>query len=155
MRGRRFRATAVAFSAVLVAAPAAIASGGGGGGGGGTPAPCTPLTTVVSLGHADGNGQSSIGVLATVRDCTASDQQQLHLNVAVPGSATKPFDADLALHPGGSLTRNASPIGSTPLLLQYGHTYHVVATLTNTATTPASVISTVTATVTMPPGVVR
>jgi len=90
-----------------------------------------------------------------VRDCTSADQQHLHLNVTVPGSGTKPFDADLALHPGGSLSRNASPIGSTPLLLQYGYTYDVVATLTNTATTPGNVISTVTATVTMPPGVVR
>ena len=90
-----------------------------------------------------------------MRDCTSADQQHLHLNVTVPGSGTKPFDADLALHPGGSLSRNASPIGSTPLLLQYGYTYDVVATLTNTATTPGNVISTVTATVTMPPGVVR
>jgi hypothetical protein len=93
-------------------------------------------------------------VRATLRDCTPVDQQHLHLNVSIPGSGTKPFDGNFALHSGGSLTTNASPIGSTPLLLQFGHTHNVVATLTDAATTPGRVISTVTTAVTMPPGVV-
>ena len=79
----------------------------------------------------------------------------LNLNVSIPGPGTKPFDADLALHPDGSPTTSASPIGSTPLLLQFGHPYTVVAPLTDTGATPASMVSTVTAAVTLPPGVVR
>jgi hypothetical protein len=154
VKGNRFRAAASAITVALAVAPAAIASGGPGGGGGGSSTSCA-LATIVAAVHADVNGNSAVRVRATLRDCTAVDQQHLHLNVSIPGSGTKPFDGNSALHPGGSLTTNASPIGSTPALLQFGHTYNVVATLSDTGTAPASVISTVTSTVTMPPGVVR
>jgi hypothetical protein len=46
---------------------------------------------------------------------------------------------------------NASPIGSTPLLLHYGQRYNVVASLTETAPT-ATTLSTITTPVTMPAG---
>jgi hypothetical protein len=136
----------------VVSVAAARGGPGGGGGGGGTPPACAPLATTVSLGHADGNGNSSIGVVATVRNCS-STAQTLHLNVSVPGSGTKAFDFTTALPAGASFTRNASPIGSTPLLLHFGQTYDVVATLTETAPTPGT-LSTISTPVTMPPGVV-
>lgn len=152
MHNRRIT-TMCALGGLLAAAPAAIASGGGGGGGGGT-TPCAPLTTLVAVGHAD-SGESGIGVTATVRDCGVAPQQRLHLNVAVPNSGTVPANRDLAEPPGGSLTLNASPIGSTPSQLRYGQTYTVVATLTDASTSPSTVIATTTSSVTMPAGKVR
>lgn len=142
----------LAASAVLGAAPAAIAAGGGGGGGGGGQ-PCTPLSMIVKLPHADGNGNTAINVQATIRNCAATPEP-LRLDVSVPGSGTVPFKFTTgggALQPGGSLTMFASPIGSTPSALHFGQTYTVVASLTRTGATPA-LLSTLTANVTMPPG---
>ena len=94
-------------------------------------------------------------MLATLRDCTAVSQQHIHLNVSIPGSATVPFDRDLALNPGTVLQMQAGPIGSTPGQLQYGRTYNVIATLTDTSTSPAKVLGTTTSLATMPAGPVR
>jgi hypothetical protein len=146
------RAAMLAFCTALAGAPVALASGGGGGGGGSQS--CVPLTTVVGVAHADGNGQSGISVQATVRNCSRANEH-MHLTVTVPNSGTVPFNQNLAASPGRPLTLIASPIGSTPLLLHYGQTYTVVATLTNTDNVPATVLGTTTTTVTMPPGVVR
>lgn len=150
-----FRATMLALSAALAAAPSAVASGGGGtgGGGGGTPQTCAPLTTVVKLPHADGNGNTSINVQATIRNCSSASEP-LRLDVSVPNSGTVPFKfttGGVAVPPGFSLTMNASPIGSTPLLLHFGQSYNVVAALTETGATPTT-LSTITTTVTMPLG---
>jgi hypothetical protein len=144
-----------ASTAVLIVSPA-FASGGGGssggsGGGGGTS--CAPLALGVSVAHADGNGNSSIQVQATVRDCTALPQQHLQLTVSVPGSGTVPASRDLALQPGGSLRLFASPIGSTPLLLHFGETYNVIGTLVESDSTPTT-LATISIPVTMPAGVV-
>jgi hypothetical protein len=68
----------------------------------------------------------------------------------VPSSGAAPFNADLGLPPGGSVVRNVSPSGSTPLQLQFGRTYTVVATLTQTTTSPARVLATTRSTVTIP-----
>jgi hypothetical protein len=141
----------LAAGAVLVAAPAAVASGGSGGGGSGGKGnvPCTPLTTVASVGHTDASGNWGIGVQATIRNCTSSNQL-LHINVMVPRSSTAPYNADLGLPPGGSVTRIVSPAGHTPLQLNFGQTYTVVATLTQTTTSPAKVLSMVDSTVNIP-----
>jgi hypothetical protein len=112
-----------------------------------------PLSTLVQVVHADGNGESGVNVQATVRNCGMVNEH-MHLNVTIPGSSTVPFNEDLAANPGGSLTLSASPIGSTPLLLRFGRTYNVVATLTETDTAPATVLGTTTTTVTMPAGIV-
>ena len=151
MRHRQSIAMGVALG-LLAAAPAALASGGGGSGAGsGGSASCAPLTMVVGVGHAD-SGQSSVGATATVRNCTSAPQQHLQLTVNVPGTSTVPFKASLAENPGNSITMAASPIGSTPLLLHYGQTYQVVATLTDMSTAPAAVLSSQTFSVTMPAG---
>ncbi len=152
---RNLGAALLAASVLLAAAaaPAAIAAGGGGGGGGGGGNPCVPLTMTVKLPHADGNGNTGINVQATIRNCTTAPEP-LRLDVTVPGSATVPFKFTTGggvLQPGGSLTMFASPIGSTPSALQFGQTYTVVASLTKTATTP-TLLSRLTATVTMPLG---
>lgn len=152
MHNRRIT-TMCALGGLLAAAPAAIAAGGGGGGGGGTTT-CAPLTTLVAVGHSD-SGESAVGVTATVRNCGVAPQQRLNLNVRVPNSGTVPANRDLAEQPDGSLTFNAGPIGSTPSQLHYGQTYSVLATLTDTSTSPATVIATTTTTVTMPAGKVR
>jgi hypothetical protein len=144
---------AVAAVAVIAALQApALASGrtGGGGGGGGT---CAPLAMIVKVSHADGNGNSGINAQATIRNCT-SVPEQLQLNVSVPGSSTIPFKFSTgagALPGGGSLTMNASPIGSTPTELRYGQTYKVVGTLTESAPN-AGTLATVSTPVTMPAG---
>jgi hypothetical protein len=146
-------AAILAISAALAAAPTAIADGGGGGGGGGNPPVCVPLTMAVNLAHADGNGNTGINVQAAIRNCT-SVPEPLRLDVTVPGSGTVPFKFTTgggALQPGGSLTMFASPIGSTPSALHFGQTYTVVGTLTKTVATP-TVLSRLTATVTMPSG---
>jgi hypothetical protein len=140
----------LAAGTLLTVAPAALASGGGGPGGGGGGGVCIPLTTKVTLPHADGNGRTAINVQATMQNCTAT-RAPLQLTVSVPGSATVPFKFSAPLQAGGSLTMFASPIGSTPSQLHYGQTYNVVATLTLMGVTP-TVISTITTTVTMPPG---
>jgi len=143
--------TSLSLLAALVVVPAAGARGGPGGGG--APAPCVPLTTSVGVAHADGNGNSSISVVATVRNCSPA-AQSWQLKVSVPNSGTKAFSFASALPAGASVTMNASPIGSTPLLLHYGQTYNVVASLTETSPTPAT-LSTITTPVTMPSGPVR
>ena len=136
----------VLASACVGAADAAARGGGGGGGGGGT---CTPLTTVVTVGQSDFSLNWRIGVQATVRNCTAANQL-FHLNVVVPNSGDRPFDADLGLAPGASVTRNASPSGSTPLQLRFGRSYNVVTTLSRTTSSPATVLATSSSTVTIP-----
>jgi hypothetical protein len=157
MSRTRLAAHAVALGALL-ATPAALASGGpggGGGGGGGGGKVCAPLTTLVRLGHADGNGNTGIGVQATIANCS-SVFEPLRLTVSVPGSDTVPFafsTGAAALGPGRSLTMSASPIGSTPLQLHFGQTYDVVATLTETGATPAT-LATISTPVTMPGGVI-
>src|SRR4051812_16150759 len=95
---------------------AGAAASGGPGGGGGTPAPCTPLTDTVSLVRSDGTGNWAINVVATVRNCSTVGQA-IKLKVEVPGSSTTAFSYSTLLPPGASFTRNASPIGSTPLQL--------------------------------------
>ena len=155
-RGLVFVALGLAATYALVVVSIAAASGGGTGSGGGGGSVCAPLTAQVRVGHADGNGNSSISVLATIRNCTNA-LEPVRLSVSVPGSGTVPFTfstAPAALTPGVTLTMNASPIGSTPLALHYGQTYQVVATLSRTDATPAT-LATVTTPVTMPPGVVR
>src|SRR3954471_6929723 len=115
----------------LVAGAAASGGPGDGGGGGGT-APCTPLSDTVSLVRSDGTGNWAINVVATVRNCSAVGQA-IKLKVEVPGSSTTAFSYSTLLPPGASFTRNASPIGSTPLQLHFSQTYNVVATLRQTA----------------------
>jgi hypothetical protein len=149
-----FAALAVSLAALAVS-PALAAGGGGGGGGGGGTAPCVPLTMKVAVGHADGNGNSSIGDAATIRNCTGTPIP-LKLTVSVPGSGTVPgtFSTGTGWFPTNfALTVQAGPIGSTPLLLHFGQTYTVVGTLSETGATPAT-LATVTTTVTMPPGVI-
>jgi hypothetical protein len=155
MSRKRLGAATLALSAAMAAAPAAIAAGGGGGGGGsgGGGNHCMPLTMIVKLPHADGNGNTGINVQAAIRNCTTAPEA-LRLDVTVPGSSTVPFKfttAGGALQPGGSLTMFASPIGSTPSALHFGQTYTVIGSLTKTGTTPI-VLSRLTATVTMPSG---
>jgi hypothetical protein len=155
MSGRRLRAATLILAGALAAAPTAVASGGGGtsGGGGGTSggggSSCTPLTTVASVGHTDTSGDWHIGMQATIRNCTSANQLY-HINVSVPNSGEAPFNADLGLPPNGSVTRVVSPSGGTPLQLQFGRTYTVVATLTQTTTSPARVLSTIDSTVRIP-----
>jgi hypothetical protein len=152
MPRRRLRAATLILGAALAAAPAAVASGGGGGGGGtsgGSGATCTPLATVASVGHTDFSGNWHIGMQATIRNCTSANQLY-HVNVSVPNSGEAPFNADLGLPPGGSVTRVVSPSGGTPLQLQFGRTYTVVATLTQTTASPAQVLSTINSTVSIP-----
>jgi hypothetical protein len=111
---------------------------------------------VVKLGHSDGSGNSGINVQATIRNCSTAPEP-LALNVSVPNSGTVPFKfttGAAALLPGGSLTMNASPIGSTPLALHYGQTYNVVASLTETRPTPTR-LATISTPVTMPLGPVQ
>ena len=157
MARRRLPAAALVLAAALAASPAAIASGGGGtggGGGGGTgggggSAACVPLTTVTSPVHTDFSTNWHIGVQATIRNCS-SGNQLYHLNVSVPNSGETPFNTDTGLPPNGSVTWVASPGGSTPLQLQSGQTYTVIATLTQTNVSPAKVLSTVRSTVQIP-----
>jgi hypothetical protein len=143
----------IACLAVLVAlstTAVATAQGGpgGGGGGGGTPAPCAPLTDTVGLARSDGTGNWAINVVATVRNCSTVGEA-IALRVAVPGSATTAFSYSTLLPPGASFTRNASPIGSTPLQLHFSQTYNVVATLSQTAPVAAT-LATISTPVTMP-----
>jgi hypothetical protein len=149
MPRRRLRTATLILGAALAAAPTAVASGGGGTSGSGGGATCTPLATLASVGHTDFSGNWHIGVQATIRNCTAINQLY-HINVSVPGSSELPFNADLGLPPNGSVTRFVSPGGGTPLQLQFGQTYTVVATLTRTTTSPAQVLSTVDSTVAIP-----
>jgi hypothetical protein len=152
MSRRRVGAALLAASAVFTVVPAAVASGGkggGGGGGGGGSAPCTPLVMSVGVGHSDSGASGIVGV-ATITNCSTAIAP-LELTVSVPGSGTVPAKFSAPFQVGGSLTISASPIGSTPLLLHYGQTYNVVATLTQTGAIP-SVVSTITTRVTMPPG---
>jgi hypothetical protein len=154
MSRSRTTAALLAISAIFAAAPAAMANGGGGGGGGGNP--CVPLTMAVKLAHADGNGNTGIDVQSTIRNCTSAPES-LRLDVTVPNSGTVPFKFTTgggALQPGGSLTMFASPIGSTPSALHFNQTYTVIGTLTKTGATP-TVLSRLTATVTMPSGPIR
>ena len=149
MSGSRVGAAMFAATVALAVAPVAIAAGGGGGGGN----PCLPLIMAVKLAHADGNGNTGINVQATIRNCSAAPEP-LRLDVAVPNSATLPFTfttGGAALQPGGSLTMFASPIGSTPSALHFGQAYTVVGFLTEIGATP-TVLSKLTATVTMPAG---
>jgi hypothetical protein len=141
-----------ASTAVLIVSPA-FASGGSGGSGSGGGTPCAPLALSVRVAHADGNGNSSIQVQATVSNCTFALQQHLQLTVSVPGSRTVPATGAIGLQPGGSLRMFASPIGSTPLLLQFGQTYNVVGTLVENDSTPTT-LATITIPVTMPAGVI-
>jgi hypothetical protein len=106
----------------------------------------------VGVGHSD-SGASGITAVATITNCRAAIAP-LQLTVSAPGSGTVPAKFSAPFQVGGSLTITASPIGSTPLLLHYGQTYNVVATLTQTGPTP-TVVSTITKQVTMPPGPVR
>jgi hypothetical protein len=152
MSHRRLRAATLLLAGALAAAPAAVASGGGGTSGGGTSGgggTCTPLATVASVGHTDASGNWHIGMQATIRNCTSANQLY-HVNVSVPNSGEAPFNADLGLPPKGSVTRIVSPSGGTPLQLQFGQTYTVVATLTQTTTSPAQVLSTINSTVRIP-----
>src|SRR5436853_5855659 len=151
MPRRRLRAATLILAASLAAAPTAVASGGGGGGtsGGGGSATCKPLATLTNVGHTDASGNWHIGVQATIRNCTSANQLY-HVNVSVPNSGEAPFNADLGLPPNGSVTRVVSPSGGTPLQLQFGRTYTVVATLTQTTTSPARVLSTIDSTVRIP-----
>ena len=154
MPQKRLGAATLILAAALAAAPTAVASGGGtGGGGGGTSggggSACTPLSTVASVGHTDASGNWHIGLQATIRNCTPANQLY-HINVSVPNSGEAPFNADLGLPPNGSVTRFVSPSGGTPLQLQFGQTYTVVATLTQTTASPAQVLSKVESKVTIP-----
>jgi hypothetical protein len=129
------------MAAAVMGATPAIASGGGGGGGGGQGRggnACVPLSTIVKVAHADGSGNFGISVQATLSNCGRS-LQHLQLNVTVPNSREIPFNFSTgagALPPGVSLRMGAGLIGSTPTELQYGHTYNVVATLTETTAAP-------------------
>jgi hypothetical protein len=158
MSGRRVAAQSLAVLAAVVALPMApaLASGGpGGGGGGGVSAACAPLTMAVKVVHADGNGNSSVNVQATIRDCS-SVPQPVRLDVSIPGSGTVPFrfsSGGASLAPGASLTMSASTIGSTPSQLHFGQTYSVVGTLTRTGPT-STTLATISTPVTMPPSVV-
>jgi hypothetical protein len=146
MRRHALVLTCLSLLAAVVVVPLAGAQGGGGGGGGGGASSCSPLTDTVKLARADGNGNYAISVTATVRNCTAVGES-ITLGVSAPGSGTKAFSFTTLLPPGASFTRDASPIGSTPLLLHLGQTYNVVATLTeNTpvAGTPATITTPVT-----------
>jgi hypothetical protein len=136
----RRHALILACLSLLVAAPIAVAKGGGGGGGGGGGS-CAPLSDTVGVARADGTGDYAISVNATVRNCSAAGES-ITLNVSVPGSGTQPFSYSTLLPPGASFTRIASPIGSTPLLLQLGQTYNVVATLTDSVAGPLATITT-------------
>ncbi len=152
MSSTRARSMTAALTAMLVIAgtTTAYASGGGGGGGGGSA--CAPLAWKVQAVHAD-SGSTGIDVQATIRNCSATPET-LALNVSVPNSATVPFkfsSGGAALPPGRSISMSASPIGSTPGQLHYGQTYSVVGTLTQTGSSPRT-LSTLSATVTMPPG---
>jgi hypothetical protein len=149
MSRKRLRAATLILAGALAAAPTAVASGGGGGGGGTSGSSCTPLATVASVGHTDFSGNWHIGVQATIRNCTSANQLY-HINVSVPNSGEAPFNADLGLPPGGSVTRAVSPSGGTPLQLQFGRTYTVAATLTQTTRSPAQVLSTIDSTVRIP-----
>jgi hypothetical protein len=150
MRRTRLRTATLILGAALATAPAAVASGGGGGGTSGGPgATCTPLATVASVGHTDFSGNWHIGLQATIHNCTSANQLY-HINVSVPNSGEAPFNADLGLPPKGSVTRMVSPAGGTPLQLQFGRTYTVVATLTQTTASPAQVLSTIDSTVKIP-----
>jgi hypothetical protein len=142
------RITCVALLAALSITAVAAAKGGPGGG---TTAPCTPLTDTVSLARSDGTGNWSIGVVATVRNCSAVGEA-IKLKVEVPNSGTAAFSYSTLLPPGASFTRIASPIGSTPLLLHFGQTYNVVATLRQTAPVTTT-LATITTPVTMPAGI--
>src|SRR4051794_9896379 len=157
MSHRRIGAALLAASALFTAAPAALASGGkagggGGGGGGGGSSSCTPLVMSVGVGHSD-SGASGVAAVGTITNCSTTIAP-LQLTVSVPGSGTVPAKFSAPFQAGGSLTVDASPIGSTPLLLHYGQTNNVVATLTQTGANP-TVVSTITTPVTMPPGPVR
>jgi hypothetical protein len=152
MSRSRSATTMLALSATLIAAPAALAAGGGGG----NPVPCAPLVMAVKLPHADGNGNTGVNVQATIRNCTSASEP-LQLSISIPNSGTVPFKFTTgggALQPGGSLTMNASPIGSTPTALHFGQTYAVVGTLSETGPTPAT-LAPITAMVTMPAGPLR
>jgi hypothetical protein len=148
MPRRRLRTATLILGAALAAAPAAVASGGGGTSGSGG-ATCTPLATIASVGHTDFSGNWHIGVQATIHNCTSANQLY-HINVSVPNSGEAPFNADLGLPPNGSVTRMVSPGGGTPLQLQFGRTYTVVATLTQTTASPAKGLSTIDSTVKIP-----
>lgn len=142
----------VTMSAALLActAPAALAQGGAGGGGGtGGGGTCTPLATTATVVQTDFSPNWHIGVQATIRNCTSANQLY-HVNVSVPNSGETPFNADTGLAPGASVTRTVSPSGGTPLQLQFGQTYTVVTTLTQTTTSPAKGIANTSATVTIP-----
>jgi hypothetical protein len=149
MPRRRLRTATLILGAALAAAPTAVASGGGGTSGSGGGATCTPLATLATVGHTDFSGNWHIGVQATIRNCTSANQLY-HVNVSVPNSGEAPFNADLGLPPNGSVTRMVSPAGGTPLQLQFGRTYTVVATLTQTTASPAQVLSTINSTVKIP-----
>jgi|SRR3954452_1228851 hypothetical protein len=140
--------TCLSLLAALANTAGATAQGGPGGGGGGTPAPCAPLTDTVGLARSDATGNWAISVVATVRNCT-SVGQAIKLKVEVPGSATSAFSYSTLLPPGASFTRIASPVGSTPLQLQFGRSYNVVATLRQTAPVTTT-LATVTTPVTIP-----
>jgi hypothetical protein len=142
---RRLVALTTAF--FLATTPTALAQGGPGGGGSGGGG-CTPLIAVATVGRSDFSANWRIGVQATIRNCTAANQL-LHLNVSVANSGDAPFNADTGLAPGATAVRNASPAGSTPVQLQFGRTYRVVTTLTQT-TAPSTVLATSTFNVTIP-----
>jgi hypothetical protein len=146
MRRHALILASLTLLAALVAVPMAGAKGGGGGGG--APATCSPLTDTVGLGRSDGTGNWAIRVSATVRNCTSLGQS-ITLGVSVPGSGTKAFSYTTLLPPGASFTRDASPIGSTPLLLHLGQTYDVVATLTENSPV-AGTLGTISTPVTIP-----
>jgi hypothetical protein len=146
---RKALIVSASVAVALIAASPAFASGGPGGGG------CAPLTTVVKVPHADGNGNFGINVEATMRNCSTAPEP-LQLNVVVPKSTTIPFKfstGGAALQPGRSLTINASPIGSTPTELHYGQTYNVFARLTQTGPSPKT-LATIVTPVTIPAHVV-
>ena len=90
MSRRRLAAAVLAACTLLTVAPVALAAGGGGPGSGGGGGVCTPLTTKVTLPHADINGRTAINVQATMRNCDTT-RAPLELTVSVPGSSTVPF----------------------------------------------------------------
>lgn len=149
MSTRPWRVVTLSAALILSAAPAALAQGGAGGGGGTGGGTCTPLATTATVGQTDFSPNWHIGVQATIRNCTSANQLY-HVNVSVPNSGETSFDADTGLAPGASVTRTVSPSGSTPLQLQFGQTYTVITTLTQTTASPAKVVASTTTTVTIP-----
>ena len=154
-RNRRLAGSALALMSALAlaATSTALASGGPGGGGTSGGGACVPLTMPVTVGHSDA-GFPAIGIQATIRNCTNGPQPML-LTISSPGSPGSPGSprppytlstGGASLKPGQSLTVFPAVLGS----IVPGARYTITGVLTATATSPPTVLSTITTTVTAP-----